>query len=76
MTDVIISNSYHGKSTRVYHTTECVTVKLMQGKDEISQATAEKRGLRECDWCKNGSPQNNNPDFSYFMAAKRAGESD
>jgi len=75
MSDVIVSSSYHGKSAERYHTRECVSVQMMHGKNQMTEAEAKKRGLTECAHCAGDiQAENNTHDFSIYYAAKRAGE--
>jgi len=75
MTKVIVSSSYGGKSAETYHTETCVSVQMMHGKNRIPEAEAKERGLSKCAHCAGRSYTNqDSPDFSFYQAAKRAGE--
>ena len=75
MSKVIVSSSYGGKSAETYHTEECVSVQMMRGKNHIEEAEAKERGLSMCSHCAGRAYTNqDSPDFSFYQAAKRAGE--
>jgi len=58
----------------VYHTTDCKNVSKIQNSTEMSEAEAKQKGLTECDECAGRTDHTGSKDFSYFMAAKKAGE--
>jgi len=70
---VIVKSSRNG--IEVYHTRECNRVKKMRTQIETTKTEAEKRGLRECDDCKDEDYQKGvEKDLSYYEAAKNAGD--
>jgi len=70
MTKVTVSTTTHGCMPTTYHTTECPTVKRINGKREISKAEAEARGLKLCKRCDpEYCPDTGSKDFSIYQAA-------
>jgi hypothetical protein len=73
---VFVRSSQHKKPS-VYHTSkECQHVTKMATIMELSKTKAEQRGLNLCSRCDPTINPNAgvDKDFSYFMAAKKAGE--
>lgn len=67
---VTVSTTTHGCMPTTYHTTECPTVKRINGKREISKAEAEARGLKLCKRCDpEHNPGTGSKNFDYYYAA-------
>ena len=58
----------------VYHTKDCKNVAKMRNYMELEKDEAEAKGLTECDECAGKTDHTGSKDFSYYMAAKKAGE--
>jgi hypothetical protein len=58
----------------VYHTKDCKNAVKMQNYMEMPRSEAEDKGLTECDECAGRTDHTGSKDFSYFMAAKEAGD--
>ena len=67
---VIVSTTTHGTMPTTYHTTECPTVKRINGTREISKAEAEARGLKLCKRCDpEHNPGTGSKNFDYYYGA-------
>ena len=58
----------------VYHTKDCKNVAKMRNYMELEKDEAEAKGLTECDDCAGNTDYSVSKDFSYYMAAKKAGQ--
>jgi len=68
--------SSRNRNVSVYHTTRCKNVEKMDSVLETTEQEAQKRDLTLCKHCDPDANPNEGveKDFSYFMAAKKAGE--
>jgi len=70
MTKVIVSTTTHGTMPTTYHTTECPTMKRLNGTREINKAEAEARGLKLCKRCDpEHNPGTGSKNFDYYYGA-------